>query len=73
MRFEDFVISPKHQGNGLGYKVMQLVEEAYPSIREWYLSTPVFSVGNQHLYEKFGYLEVSRNEEEIEYCKEIKC
>ena len=73
MRFEDFVISPKHQGNGLGYKVLQLVEEAYPSIREWYLSTPVFSVGNQHLYEKFGYLEVSRNEEEIEYCKEIKC
>ena len=72
MRFEDFVISPKYQGNGLGYKVLQLVENAYPNIREWYLSTPVFSVGNQHLYEKFGYLEVSRNEDEIEYCKRIK-
>lgn len=69
MRFEDFVILPSYQGRGYGYETLQLVEKSYPDISEWYLSTPIFSVGNQHLYEKFGYKEIGRNEEEIEYCK----
>lgn len=72
MMFEDFVIHPRYQGRGYGYQTLQLVEETYSNINEWYLSTPVFSTGNQHLYEKFGYKEISRNEEEIEYCKKIK-
>lgn len=71
MRFEDFVIDPLFQGKGYGYRVMKLVEKTYSEINEWQLSTPVFSVGNQHLYEKFGYIEVSRNEDEIEYIKKI--
>lgn len=66
LRFEDFVIDPIYQGNGYGYKVMELVEEDYPNVLEWRLSTPVFSVGNQHLYTKFGFVESSRNENEIE-------
>ncbi|WP_313076069.1 GNAT family N-acetyltransferase [Lacrimispora sp.] len=69
MRFEDFVINPIYQGNGYGYKVMQLIEMIHPDIKEWQLSTPVFSVGNQHLYTKFGYKENSRNDDEIEYVK----
>lgn len=69
MRFEDFVINPIYQGNGYGYKVMQLVEMMHPEIKEWQLSTPVFSVGNQHLYTKFGYKEILRNNDEIEYVK----
>lgn len=69
MRFEDFVILPSFQGMGYGYETLQLVEKSYPYITEWYLSTPIFSVGNQHLYEKFGYKEISRNAEEVEYCK----
>jgi predicted acetyltransferase len=48
---------------------MQLVEMMHPEIKEWQLSTPVFSVGNQHLYTKFGYKEISRNDDEIEYVK----
>jgi len=71
MRFEDFVISPNYQGKGYGYKVMKLIEEAHPNINEWQLSTPVFSISNQHLYKKFGYVEVSRNENEIEFVKII--
>lgn len=69
MRFEDFVIEPSFQGKGYGYSVMELVEKSHPEINEWQLSTPVFSVGNQHLYKKFGYVEASRNEDEIEYIK----
>lgn len=72
MRFEDFVISPDYQGKGYGYEVMKLIEEAHPDIYEWRLSTPVFSVSNQHLYKKFGYVEVSRNEDEIEFVKIIR-
>lgn len=69
MRFEDFVIDPAYQGKGYGFRTLQLAEQLYSNIQEWYLSTPIFSVGNQHLYEKFGYREISRNEDEIEYCK----
>lgn len=72
MRFEDFVIDPLFQGKGYGYKVMDLIKKTYSDINEWQLSTPVFSVGNQHLYKKFGYVEVSRNEDEIEYIKKIQ-
>lgn len=71
MRFEDFVIEPVYQGKGYGYKTMKMIEEAHKDILEWQLSTPVFSIGNQHLYKKFGYVEVSRNEEEINYSKSI--
>lgn len=69
VRFEDFVIHPTYQGKGYGFQTMQLVEQRYPEVDKWYLSTPVFSVGNQHLYEKVGYRECARSEEEIEYCK----
>lgn len=72
MRFEDFVIEPSFQGKGYGYRVMELVEKTYSDIKEWELSTPVFSIGNQHLYKKFGYVETSRNEDEIEYIKKIQ-
>ena len=71
MRFEDFVINPSYQGNGYGTVVMGIVENQYPKVKEWHLSTPVFSASNQHLYEKLGYIEVDRNAEEIEYIKKI--
>ena len=35
MRFEDFVIDPIYQGNGYGYKVMQLIEKMHQDIKEW--------------------------------------
>ena len=73
MRFEDFVIDPDYQNRGYGYETLRLVEKAYPTIKQWRLSTPVFSVGNQHLYEKFGYKkdEQYESDEEIEYIREI--
>jgi GNAT superfamily N-acetyltransferase len=71
MCFEDFVIKPLFQGKGYGYRAMELAQKAYSQIKEWQLYTPVFSIGNQHLYEKFGYIEVLRNEDEIEYIKKI--
>ncbi|HBB29886.1 MAG TPA: hypothetical protein DC000_11720 [Clostridiales bacterium] len=72
MWFEDFVIKPEYQGKGYGYHAMGLVEKSYPNIKEWKLTTPVFSVGNQHLYTKFGYQEIKRDEDMIEYSKFIE-
>lgn len=71
IHFEDFVIEPKYQGKGYGYKVLCTVQELYAQIREWKLSTPIFSVGNQHLYKKFGYVEIARDSDEIFYSKII--
>ena len=71
MRFEDFVIDPKFQNKGYGLQTMTIVEDEFSQIKQWSLSTPVFSLGNQYLYEKFGYVEVSRDEDEIEYVKYI--
>lgn len=71
MRFEDFVIHPTYQRQGYGHFAMKLLESEYPNIHKWYLSTPIFSLGNQYLYKKLGYYEISRNDDEIEYCKII--
>lgn len=71
MRFEDFVIEPEEQNKGYGYETLVKLEALYPNVNEWCLSTPIFSIGNRHLYEKFGYQEVSRDENEIEYIKKI--
>lgn len=72
VHFEDFVIEPEEQGKGIGFWVLQRIEMMYPEIRYWKLSTPVFSVGNQHLYEKAGYLEQDRDAELVFYCKYIE-
>ena len=71
MHFEDFVIRPSMQGKGYGYSVLGMLEKLYPNIKKWILSTPVFSVGNQHLYEKAGYCEIARDEDEVYYNKII--
>ena len=71
-RFEDFVIEPEYQGNGYGTETLQILEKMHLDITSWYLSTPIFSIGNQHLYEKCGYKEIGRNKEEIEYCKQLR-
>lgn len=70
IRFEDFVIHPDYQHKGFGRLTLQLMEKLYPK-KIINLSTPIFSVTNQHLYESLGYVEISRNIDEIEYQK--KC
>ena len=46
-------------------------DDIFPHVKEWKLSASIFSVGNQHLYEKFGYIETWRNDDEIFYSKTI--
>lgn len=69
IRFEDFVIDPTYQNKGYGLQTINLIEDKYNHIKKWSLSTPTFSLGNQHLYKKIGYIEISRDDHEIEFIK----
>lgn len=69
MQFEDFAIEPEYQGRGYAFRVLQMIEKIFPKIKVWSLTTLACSVGNQHLYEKAGFIEVSRDDWEVEYEK----
>lgn len=56
IELEDFCISPKHQDNGYGSETLKIMEELFPSKKKWILSTPFYSIRNQYLYEKAGYI-----------------
>lgn len=71
MRVEDFVIEPVYQGRGYGLHVLHLVEKVHPDVKEWSLSTLADSLSNQRMYEKAGYVEVDRDEDEVQYRKVI--
>lgn len=71
MRVEDLAIEPKYQGRGYGLQVLQMVEEVHPDVKEWSLSTLAHSSSNQQMYEKAGYVEIDRDEEEVQYRKVI--
>ena len=55
---EDFCIDPVYQNRGYGKFVLEELERIHSAIKKWMLTTPVYSVGNQHLYEKHGYKRV---------------
>ena len=52
---EDFCIIPIHHNKGYGKFVLSELERIHSGIKKWVLTTPVYSVRNQHLYEKHGY------------------
>ena len=55
---QDFCIEPFYQNKGYGQLVLKEVERLHEDIEKWELTTPVYSVGNQYLYEKCGYKRV---------------
>lgn len=55
---QDFCIAPPYQNRGYGKLVLSELERLHNDIPRWVLTTPVYSVGNQHLYEKQGYKKV---------------
>ena len=52
---EEFCIDPLHQNKGYGKFVLTELERIHNQTKKWLLTTPVYSVRNQHLYEKHGY------------------
>lgn len=48
-------IHPSYQNQGIGQKIMRLIEGKYPDAKSWFLDTPYLSFRNHHFYEKIGY------------------
>lgn len=63
-------LTPSHQNQGIGQKVIGLMEEEFPDAEAWYLDTPYLSFRNHHFYEKMGY--VKTGEEQPEKGREFK-
>jgi len=48
-------IAPGHQNQGIGSRVIEMMEQAYPLAKRWTLDTPKWNLRTQHFYEKMGY------------------
>ena len=53
---------PSCQGNGYGSQAIRLIEQAYPSVRQWGLDTPAGNLRNRRFYEQAGYQVVGQTE-----------
>lgn len=48
-------VDPLVEGQGIGTQAMQLVEQTFPEVKEWRLSTILQETTLCHFYEKMGY------------------
>ncbi|WKA60231.1 GNAT family N-acetyltransferase [Planococcus shenhongbingii] len=61
-RLNRIFLSNKFQNQGLGSKIMQLIEKEFPAAVEWNLDTPHLNKRNHHFYEKLGYQKVGQHQ-----------
>ena len=55
-------VDPLVEGQGIGTQAMQLVEQTFPEVKEWRLSTILQEKVNCRLYEKMGYRQTGKTE-----------
>jgi RimJ/RimL family protein N-acetyltransferase len=65
LQLEDFCIHPQHHNKGYGTMAIKLMEEMFPNIKKWTLKTPHYSLRNQHLYKKMGYVKIGESEDKF--------
>lgn len=68
-RIDRIFIDPNYQGKKIGSRALDLIEEEFPAIRAWDLETSSRQVNNHHFYEKKGYENSFRTQEEFGYIK----
>ncbi|WP_042149973.1 GNAT family N-acetyltransferase [Paucisalibacillus sp. EB02] len=61
-RLNRIFISPEFQGEGIGTRIMQQIEDEFPQAVQWSLDTPHLNAENHHFYEKLGYKKVGEHE-----------
>lgn len=70
VELEDFCIAPKFQNRGYGYTALMEMEKLFQDKKKWVLGTPYYSVRNQHLYEKAGYVKIGESETKFAFLYE---
>ncbi len=68
---QDFCIDPIYQNKGYGAEAIKLMEQKHKDIKIWTLSTFKFSLRNQYLYEKMGYVKIGQDKLGFQYEKYI--
>lgn len=58
-RIGKLIVSPSHQNQGLGSKLLHKIAELFPKADKFELFTGDKSIKNLHLYKKFGYVVTS--------------
>ena len=62
-------ISPEHHRKGYGIYIMQEIEGMFPTVKEFYLDTPIWNIRTNSFYQKLGYTEYKREGEFVYYTK----
>jgi RimJ/RimL family protein N-acetyltransferase len=70
-RIDKLFIDPSYQGEGIGSKVVSLIEKEFASVEEWRLETSSKQVRNHRFYEKAGFVRTYESEREYGYEKII--
>ncbi len=68
-RIDRIYVDPDFQNLKIGSRVMELIEEKFPSVRQWDLETSSRQLNNHHFYEKLGYKTIFKSEDEFCYIK----
>ena len=59
-------IAPEHFHEGLGTKLMELIENLYPDVTSFTLDTPLWNIRTNNFYQKLGY-EIEKKDKEFAY------
>ncbi|MBD3843044.1 MAG: GNAT family N-acetyltransferase [Campylobacterales bacterium] len=68
-RIDRIFVDPDYQGKKIGSRVIELIEEEFPTVRTWDLETSSRQVNNHRFYEKMGYRTNFQTEDEFCYIK----
>ena len=61
-----------HHKKGYGIALMELVEKAYPNVKELNLDTPIGNIRTNSFYKKLGYTELKQEDGFAYYRKNLK-
>ena len=65
-------IDSTHHKKGYGIALMELVEKAYPNVKELNLDTPLWNIRTNYFYKKLGYTELKQEDGFVYYRKNLK-
>ena len=69
-RIDRIFIDPDYQGMKIGTRVMEFIEQEFSTVRTWDLETSSRQINNHYFYERIGYKNTFKTEDEYSYIKE---